>query len=818
MANATNTAPGSVALSGDLSGSVDPYKPELRPTGVTPGSYGNSAMIVNGEGRVISANSQNLVSIIDTYLPSIRATPTVPGVVVVPGGSNISVSNGSISVPVATQTTVGVASVQSGGGLTVTNGEVSFDLNVLPNATTTVQGIVRVPESGRLVVDNGDISVPTANTDTFGVVIDNGNMVIDANGTLSLTRPNTTTTVLGVASIGSGINVDANGLITINSNTIPFATTSLRGRVIVGDNINVANGLISVANTSESTNGAVIVGNGLIVNANTMQLFYNPATGSELGYVTNSNTIHVLSDGTLQWNSDNYDTFTASTNTFGFVKFDDVTIVEPSDAAWIFVNIDQLPKATNTEFGVVQVVDGDELSINANNNLVITLPTGNANTSGIVFPDNETIKIEQNIFRSTPTYKNWLHRYVQIMPTGIPGLVDSTSATGSCWLTLDPTGANTERTLLWGANGNYLTRSDGVSFGRTFGVRITNTNKLEIFGYNDFFTASPSFRWISTTDVPHGVRFHLAFSFRNAPDGSGLRERDIYIDDQSVPGGTIWSDRTINFGCPRYFIGARVIDDDMTTTLHGSVDHLWFASDLYMDLSDVNNRRKFITSDFTPAPISANSALSTGEQAGIYFSSNVNNWWSGNNAAPTPDNDLEVDKSIFAPFDALVYESTIINPTEVKGFIYADRSRSDVTYGVARVPDSDFITITSGEIDLTSNVAYLTSNRFKARQTVTPETANVTSSVTPNFANTNVLIYTLTGNTTINNPTNVDDGGQYTFVLKQDNVGGRVVLWGTDYKFEQTPVLSTNANAIDIVISRTGFTGNVYCQLLKDFK
>ena len=75
------------------------------------------------------------------------------------------------------------------------------------------------------------------------------------------------------------------------------------------------------------------------------------------------------------------------------------------------------------------------------------------------------------------------------------------------------------------------------------------------------------------------------------------------------------------------------------------------------------------------------------------------------------------------------------------------------------------------------------------------------ASYTPDFDGGNVKQVTLTGNITINNPTNIEAGATYLFILKQDATGSRTVSFGTSYKFPSgtAPTLSTGANAVDIL-------------------
>ncbi len=65
------------------------------------------------------------------------------------------------------------------------------------------------------------------------------------------------------------------------------------------------------------------------------------------------------------------------------------------------------------------------------------------------------------------------------------------------------------------------------------------------------------------------------------------------------------------------------------------------------------------------------------------------------------------------------------------------------------------------------------------------------------------LAYSLTpgGNRTIENPTNLLTGGLYILVLTQDDVGSRVPVWGSAFRFPDgiAPDFSTAANSTDVL-------------------
>lgn len=86
-----------------------------------------------------------------------------------------------------------------------------------------------------------------------------------------------------------------------------------------------------------------------------------------------------------------------------------------------------------------------------------------------------------------------------------------------------------------------------------------------------------------------------------------------------------------------------------------------------------------------------------------------------------------------------------------------------------------------------------------------------------NLGNTHVV--TLEGNRILGLPANLKAGASYTWTIKQDAVGNRLLTFNSAFKFEGgiIPSLSTSVNAVDIL---TGVSDgvNVYVALKKDFK
>ena len=65
----------------------------------------------------------------------------------------------------------------------------------------------------------------------------------------------------------------------------------------------------------------------------------------------------------------------------------------------------------------------------------------------------------------------------------------------------------------------------------------------------------------------------------------------------------------------------------------------------------------------------------------------------------------------------------------------------------------------------------------------------------------------LTGNLTLNLPTNYVNGGIYYVVVRQDATGGRTVSFNASYKVKAGAAVSTTANSYSIIMIMTPATG-----------
>jgi hypothetical protein len=95
------------------------------------------------------------------------------------------------------------------------------------------------------------------------------------------------------------------------------------------------------------------------------------------------------------------------------------------------------------------------------------------------------------------------------------------------------------------------------------------------------------------------------------------------------------------------------------------------------------------------------------------------------------------------------------------------------------------------------------------------------STFTLDFDNSNIQTVVLTGNTTMNNPSNVKNGASYTVIVKQ-SAGGPYTInsWGSNFKFESGtfPGLSTGTTSVDIITFISDDLGNLYGIAAYDFQ
>ena len=164
-------------------------------------------------------------------------------------GKNIDVNDNTISIPEASNSTLGL--VKGGGNINILNGilnvskATSESLGAIKIGYTSINKnyAVQLDEDGKAFV-NVPWTDPTpaqqygpASVDALGLVKIGSNIDIDSDGIISIKIASNTD--LGLVKIGTGIKIAEDG--TISADEVKVATTSVLGGIKAGDYINVSN-------------------------------------------------------------------------------------------------------------------------------------------------------------------------------------------------------------------------------------------------------------------------------------------------------------------------------------------------------------------------------------------------------------------------------------------------------------------------------------------------------------------------------------------------------------------------------------------------
>jgi len=94
------------------------------------------------------------------------------------------------------------------------------------------------------------------------------------------------------------------------------------------------------------------------------------------------------------------------------------------------------------------------------------------------------------------------------------------------------------------------------------------------------------------------------------------------------------------------------------------------------------------------------------------------------------------------------------------------------------------------------------------------------ATITPDFSAGNNFSLTLGGNRTLANPTNLTAGQSGAIVITQDGTGSRTLAYGSNFKFSNgsAPVLTTTANAVDVLVYFVESASRITARLVSDVK
>lgn len=199
-------------------------------------------------------NRNNPLSIYNGTLIMREATNNQTGYVQI--GDNINVENGIISVPLASPTAKGLVMASNiDSGITAYNGTIRVNLADplyidtthnridIKYATNTQLGVVAPKLGGALNIQSaGEIDAKNATTSQRGVVV-----LTDTVSSGDTSRVPTSDAVYQAIQQGGG------------GGTIPDATTTTKGKVQIGTNMTVSNGVISVPVATHNSLGVVTI-------------------------------------------------------------------------------------------------------------------------------------------------------------------------------------------------------------------------------------------------------------------------------------------------------------------------------------------------------------------------------------------------------------------------------------------------------------------------------------------------------------------------------------------------------------------------------
>jgi hypothetical protein len=300
------------------------------------------------------------------------ATSTTLGGVIVPATatSGISNSSGTISLASASSTQLGAVKIDNS---TITLNGSSQIQYLLPQATNIVLGGVTV-DNTTITASSGTISVPTATSGALGVVKVDGTTIGISGGTISV--PTATTSALGlVRADNSSITISSGVLTATYSYTLPAATASVLGGVIVQS---------AATSGLNNTSGSIVLAQ---------------ATSVQLGGVKIGSGISVSGDGTISTTV--YSLPTATDTVLGGVKVDGSTVIINSGI--ISANRPLATASTQGEV-IIPAVGTSGLILGTGGTAgQISLTTATDSQLGGVKIDNSTIVINSGVI-SVPLF------------------------------------------------------------------------------------------------------------------------------------------------------------------------------------------------------------------------------------------------------------------------------------------------------------------------------------------------------------------------------------------------------------------------------
>lgn len=143
----------------------------------------------------------------------------------------------------------------------------------------------------------------------------------------------------------------------------------------------------------------------------------------------------------------------------------------------------------------------------------------------------------------------------------------------------------------------------------------------------------------------------------------------------------------------------------------------------------------------------------------------------------------------------------------------------DADIGVNLISKGSGVNKSDGVEIVNLSAAQILTEKSLTNPIMTTQTLTDGANIAWNLDSGGFATVTLAGNRTLDNPTNMNAGGVYYAIIKQDATGSRTLAYGTAYDFPggNAPILTTTANAVDIIAFISDGT-SMFAVMNPDFK
>ena len=174
-------------------------------------------------------------------------------------------------------------------------------------------------------------------------------------------------------------------------------------------------------------------------------------------------------------------------------------------------------------------------------------------------------------------------------------------------------------------------------------------------------------------------------------------------------------------------------------------------------------------------------------------------------------------------------DNTSVRPVNTKGLNLGTAASADIGVCATNVPDTSLADIRYLRTSVTVNTTLLGTKTIRDGQFVISTSARAVNPITTltdaasiavDFLTGNNFMVTLTDNRTLAAPSNATAGQTGLIYIAQDGTGNRTLGYNTVYKFVSgsVPVLTTTANAMDMLVYSARSATTIDAVMLYDFK